>query len=136
MTTVDVNLTAVVVAGVVNMIIGSVWYSKLLFAKQWMKGIGKTEAQIKQGSNPSMYAYMFVGALVMAYVLAHFVGYAHATTTMDGAITGFWAWLGFVATTFLGLKVFEGRSWNLYWINVGYYLVALMSMGAILAVWH
>ncbi len=133
MTTVSVNMVAVLVAGVADMIIGAIWYSKALFAKPWMKALGKTQAEIK--AKPTMYVYMFAGALVMAYILAHFVAYTNSTTAMDGAITGLWAWLGFVATTFLGLKVFEDRSWELYIINVGYYLVALVSMGAILAVW-
>src|ERR1051326_2969635 len=135
MTAVAINNTAVVVAASINMLIGWVWYSMPVFGRQWMKQIGKTEAELKATAKPAMYLFMLVAALIMACFLAQFVGYANATSAVEGAMVGFYTWLGFVATTFLGLKVFENRSWELYWINVGYYLFALLAMGALLAVW-
>lgn len=131
---VEINYVAVVIAAVLNMAIGFFWYSKALFAKQWMKAIGKTEAEIKAGGNNAAYGLTMVGALVMAWVLSFMVDYADAFTAVDGAKLGFLVWLGFVATTYLSLKVFEGRSWELYWINAGYYLVSLVATGAVLAV--
>lgn len=135
MMTVFVNYWAVIVAAISSMVLGYVWYGPL-FAKAWMKEIGKTEAEIRKNAKPSMYGFTFVGALVTAYVLAHFVYYAGATTAANGALTGFWAWLGFVATSMLSIKIFENRSWNLYAINTGYYLVMFIIMGIILAVWQ
>jgi hypothetical protein len=78
---------------------------------------------------------MVVSSLVMAYVLAHFVSYALAVTAIDGARTGFWIWLGFVAPVSLGITMFEKRPWDWYFINIAYYLVVLMVTGALLAAW-
>jgi hypothetical protein len=54
-------------------------------------------------------ALAFVGSLVAAYVLAHFVRYTSAETAAGGAKTGLWLWLGFVVTTNLNTVFFEFR---------------------------
>ena len=99
--------------------------------------MGKSEAELeemKKGA-PRAYALSFLGAVVMSYVLAHIADYTQVTTVAAGAQAGFWLWLGFVVTTNLASVVFEGRPTGLYLINAGYYLVTLVVMGAILAVW-
>jgi hypothetical protein len=135
MPSVEVNFWAVLLAAVANMLIGSVWYSKAMFATKWMALIGKTEDEIRSSSASTAYIGMTVGALVMAYVMAHFVNYAGAATVTDGAAVGFWAWLGFIVTTKASDVLFEGRPKGLFAINAGYFLVALPVMGAILAAW-
>jgi hypothetical protein len=50
-----------------------------------------------------------------------------------GALLGFKLWLGFVATTALINRVFQGGSMRLYVIDMGYHLVGLVVAGAILA---
>lgn len=131
-----INYWAVIASVVASMIIGFLWYGPL-FSKAWMKEVGKSEADMKKtDSMGSMYALTTLAALVEAYVLAHFIGFVGADTIALGAATGFWAWFGFVATSFLSMSLFEGRSWKLYFINVGYHLVVLLVMGVILSGWR
>ena len=135
---VTINYAAVLVAAVAGMVLGALWYSPLLFGKMWMSLSGITDKQIGEAKKKGMtksYILAFVGTLVMAYVLAHFVDYTQATTLAGGLQAGFWIWLGFVATTFLGMVLWEGKPWKLYFLNVAYYLVELLLMGAILASW-
>ncbi len=138
MPTVDINLWAVLVAALANMVLGFYWYSPAGFGKAWMKESGMTEAKInaskKKGMNAS-YFLALVSAFVMAYVLAHIIDFAQATTLVEGLQAGFWCWLGFVATVGTGMVLWDGKSWKLYGIIMGYYLVALLVMGAILATW-
>jgi hypothetical protein len=131
---VDVNLMAVLLCGVASMVIGFVWYSKVLFGATWMKLSGISEAQIKKANSnmPMLYGTMFIASLVMAYVLAQFAKYAGALSLTDGVIAGFWAWLGFVATTMLTGVLYEGKPLKLYFITAGYQLVTLVVMGMIL----
>lgn len=131
---VDVNLMAVLVCGIASMVIGFVWYSKALFGNTWMKLSGVSEADMKKANSnmPMLYGTMFIASLVMAYVLAHFAKYAGALTLTDGMVAGFWAWLGFVATTMLTNVLYEGKPVKLYLINAGYQLVTLVVMGMIL----
>ena len=58
-----------------------------------------------------------------------------ARTAAQGAAVGFFNWLGFVVVATLGSVTFEKRPLQLYLINNGYLLLALLIMGAALAVW-
>lgn len=51
-------------------------------------------------------------------------------------MTGFWIWLGFVVPVMAGDTLFAKKPMGLLWIGAGYYLVQLLVMGAILAVWQ
>ena len=130
----SVNILAVVVAVVANMVLGMLWYSKALFAKQWLKLIGKSEAQLK-GAQQAMGLAVLV-SLVEAYFLAVLINNLGANTLLGGAKVGGLVWLGFIATTMLNEVIFEGRSSKLYQIQVGYQLVSFVIMGALLAVIH
>ncbi len=132
----SVNFLAIIVAAIVNMALGFVWYGPLL-GKQWMKLSGRTKESMEKEKKdmPMVMASLFVGALVTAYILALFIKYAGATTFEIGAKIGFMAWLGFVATTMLADVLYEKKNKQLAAINLGYNLVALLTNGAILAVW-
>ncbi len=132
-----VNFVAVVAAAVVAFVTGMIWYGPL-FGKAWMKLSGISEkdaAKGKKNSNmPMLFAVQFVTALVTAYVLAMFVGFVGATTAVGGAMVGFWAWLGFLATASLGMVLWEGKPMELYLLKNGHLLIELVLMGLILAV--
>ncbi len=135
---VSLNLWAVLAAAAANMVLGSLWYGPF-FGKAWMKGMGwdpnmKPTPEMKKAMGKSM-GVMALTSLLMAYVLAYFVQYSAAITWMDGAQTGFWAWAGFQLTFIIQTVIFERKNKTVATINAAYQLVALMGMGAILAVW-
>jgi hypothetical protein len=76
-----------------------------------------------------------IGSALMAFVLVHAVHYAGAQNWAQGAAVGFFNSLGFVAVATLGSVTFEKRPLQLYLINNAYLLLALLLMGAVLAVW-
>lgn len=134
---VSINYLAVLVCGIVHMVLGALWYSQLFFGKLWMKALGKSEDEIKEMRKGVWKAYLFsfMGALVMAFVLAHIIDYAQTDSIAGGLQGGFWVWLGFVITTSMAGILFEGRPKGLYFIYNGYQLVSLLIMGMILAIW-
>lgn len=134
---VDINILAILACGILFMIVGALWYSSLLFGKPWMKAMGKSQEEIRDMQRGVWKSYIvsLLGALVMAFVLAHVIGYVEADTALEGARTGLWMWVGFVITTSLGGILFEGRPKPLYYIYNGYQLVSLVLMGIILALW-
>jgi hypothetical protein len=134
MTSVDVNWWAVIAAAVVNMAVGAAWYSPQLFGKQWAKVLGKKMDDM--GDANIGYAVTTIGALVQAWIFVHFIRYAGALTFARGAMIGFWLWLAFVAMVMATNIVFEGRSWKLWQINAGYFLVVLVINGGLLAAWR
>ena len=118
----DVNWVAVIAAGIASMVVGFVWYGPL-FGKMWMKMSGKKEMEDKS-QMPKTYAIMFIASLVTAYVL----------TVLGGSLqTAFWVWLGFQATLLLHSVLFEGKSWNFYFLNAGHQLVSLLAMSWVLS---
>ena len=133
---VTINYWAVLVSGVVCMVIGSLWYSPLLFAKLWCKSAGVTESDMKGANMGQAYVLMFLGSLVMSWTLAHLIAYAGMGTVTGGAVMGIVIWGGFMLTSSLASPLFERRSWMLYVINNLYHLVQLVAVGAILGSWH
>ena len=134
---ISINYWAVLVAAIAAMAIGFLWYGPL-FGKQWMQLAGLSEKKLKGAKQKGMgktFVIAFVSTLIMTYVLAHFVDYVEAKTITDGAVLGFWLWIGFFAPTQLGIVLWEGKPLNLYLINTLHYLVVLVVMSSILAVW-
>jgi hypothetical protein len=129
----DINWLAVAVAAAVQMGLGALWYSPLLFARPWMRAVGKTEEELTGGGVG--YAIAAVAAVVTAVVLAHVVDWAGADGLLTGLLTGLVVWLGFVWPVLTVNTWFGGRSRELWAIDSGYPLVALMLMGALLALW-
>jgi hypothetical protein len=138
---VPINYLAVLVSAVVMMVLGALWYGPI-FGKQWARMMGFTPEKMAEAQKRSMaksYILMALGALVMSFVLAHAVIFANAYLNMGGAsaglAVGFANWIGFIAPVSLGTVLWEGKSWKLWMINSGYYLVGLLIIGVILAVW-
>ena len=133
---VTINYLAVLVAAISTMIVGSLWYSPLLLGKLWMKHSGVTEHEAKNTNMAKTYGIMFLGSLVMCFVMSHFIDYVGAKDASAGATAAIWLWLGFVVTVGVGGVLFEKKPWALYLINMGYQLVSMVIVGAILAVWQ
>ena len=132
----SINLPAVFVAAVTGMVVGALWYSPWLFAKPWLRAVGKSDADIKKANMLGAYLMSFLALLLCAYVLAHIIAYTGALDAVDGVQAGVWAWLGFVLTTTGTNALFEGRPKNLFLINVAHHLVVFLAMGAILGAWQ
>ena len=131
---ITINWLALIVAVLLRMALGAVWFSPLLFLKPWLAVSGVSEAQMKEGM-PKALAVDLVGTVIMAFVLVHAVKYAGAQGVGQGAAVGFFNWLGFVAVVTLSGTIHEHRPLKLWLIANGYLLLSLLIMGAILAAW-
>ncbi|MCP4565994.1 MAG: DUF1761 domain-containing protein [FCB group bacterium] len=134
MESVIINYWAVLVATVVYYVLGGLWYSPLLFGKSWMKLVNLTEEDCKKGAGMA-YVVSFIASFLMAYILAYIIHFAHAITAFRGAETGFWCWLGFVATVTTANMMYSKKPFKLHLIDILYPLVGLLIMGAILGGW-
>jgi hypothetical protein len=130
------NHWALLVSALILWFLGAIWYSPVLFAKPWMALLkidpSKTNSKTMV---PGMIA-SFIGDLILSLVLAHIVYWSGADSCGWGAFIGFLVWLGFFAAPNLPQGVYEGRPFKLFAINNGYWLVGLMIVGALLAVWR
>jgi len=127
----NINLLAVLMAGIAHMLTGLVWFSPGLFGNDWMKLTGK---DLKPASQ-----WLFIGALghlVIAFVLAFLINLAGATTLMGGIAVGVLIWVGFIVTLEIGELIWEKIPFRLFLLRIGNHLVALSIAGAILGVWR
>jgi hypothetical protein len=135
---VPVNYWVLLVGIIINVVLGALWYGPMMFQKPWMRMSGFTHDSMKHNQKVSMgtaYALMTLGSIIMAYTLWHVIAFGSAYTHMTGVSSGlqgaFWSWLGFIAPATLGTVLWEGKPWKLWMINSGYYLVALLLVGAL-----
>jgi len=133
-----VHYPAVIVAGLIQFFVGWLWYG-MLFTTPWIEATG-VSMEAAQSSSGGQMAAMYVGSLaaflVAYYVMAHFVSSTKSTTAGQGMQTGFWLWLGFVATTLFVNILYTMKPLTLWLIDAGYWLVCMLAGGALLAVWR
>jgi|SRR3989344_4496687 len=131
-----INYLAVLVAAIAAHVLGFLWYGPL-FGKKWMQLMKLTDKDKEKAKQKGMATAMvgsFLSTLVMAGVLAFLVDLAGASVA-NGLMLGFLTWLGFLATSQMGMVFWENKPWALYMLQTGHYLVSLLVMGAILGVW-
>jgi hypothetical protein len=129
------NHWALLVSALFLWFLGAAWYSPALFAKPWMAGLGISPDHPKKGLALGMVSSL-IGDLFVALILLHFILWSGATTWLTGAFVGFLCWLGFFAAIQWPQGIYESRPLRLFVINGGYWLVGLLLVGALLAVWR
>ncbi|MEX0853457.1 MAG: DUF1761 domain-containing protein [Bauldia sp.] len=129
-----VSWLAIIVAAVVKFLIGWGWYAPPAFGKQWQELSKVSPEQMRSGLAAAIVVQV-IGDLIMAYVLARFIGHYGLPGFAGGAFIGAMAWLGFVATIMVGSIFYERKPPMLIAINAGYVLVGLVVMGAIIGAW-
>jgi Protein of unknown function (DUF1761) len=130
-----INWLAFAAAAVARVIIGMAWYSPIAFGPAFAKATGRSNAEIMAGL-PLSIASDVIGALAMAFVLAHLVLFAYARTWLAGLEIGLFCWLGFIVVSQFGLVMYERRSLRLFLISTAQWGVVLAVMGAILGAWR
>jgi len=127
------NYLAILVSALSTFLLGGLWYSPAAFGKAWMRENGFTEESMKGANMIKIFGISILLAIISAINLAMFMG-PESDPTM-GALWGFLAGAGWVAT-FVGMHyLFERKSFMLFLINAGFSVVALTIMGVILAAW-
>jgi hypothetical protein len=134
MESVDLNWAAIIVAALVPMVLGALWYSQALFVEPWLRAVERTKEEL--GGAWLGYVLSAIAALLMSYTLARIVRWAEVDDLWNGALVGLLVWLGLVATVLAATTYFGGRPRRLWVINAGYQLVALVLVGAIHGVWE
>lgn len=125
----DVNIGAVLVAAIANIVLGTIWYSSSLFGKVWMK---HSHINPSKGHMKAAYIGGFVTSFVTAFVLLYLFQYFGVGQMAEASFLAFVFWLGFYATTGLGSVLWEKKPVRLYLVHAGYSLVSLQVMSSIL----
>lgn len=136
------NIVAILVSALVCFIVGFLFHGPFL-GKTWMKLAGITPTgneKLKDMWKQMVWNYL--ANVLMAIVLSGVFWIAFTSPLMGdrtwfrGAIIAAWLWLGFIVASSSMDVIWMGRSYKLWLFEVVASLVAIMSMGAVLAVWQ
>lgn len=121
------DIVAVVVATVVGMGVGAIWYGPLL-GKAWQEETGLTDEKI---ADANMGLIMGTAAVLELVAAIFFVFMAHNGSALNGVQLGAMASMFFAIG--LGINyLFERQSMKLYLINIGYMSLVFILMGLII----
>lgn len=122
-------------AGVAALVIGFLWYHSKTFGNTWMRGVGMTEEKFESGNMAVRYGLTFLMAVILSVFVAFFAG-GHEEKVLSRfqhfAFHG--AQLGGVVVMpiVVIISLFEQLDFKTIAINVGYWIVTLAAMGAIM----
>lgn len=132
---VEINVLALVLAVIVNMVWGILWYSPVMFGAKWTKLTGKK--MDGQGMN-IMDMFMALGvALVLAIGLNSVLQYSEIMSGLSQWVNvlavGFMTATAFSATTLANEVLWEGKRRQLAFLNYMHLLTTNILMCAVLA---
>lgn len=158
-----INWLAMLVATLVTLPVGFIWYNKKVFGTVWMRESGVTEESAKNANMLKVFGLTLLFSFMLAFflppIVIHQVGalqltggdeaaalpsyhafikdYAHSFRTFKhGALHGAMAGI-FLILPAMGINAqFERKSWKYVLINAGYFIVCLGLMGGILCAWE
>lgn len=127
----QIELIPVLLAAVLNMIVGYTWYSPWMFGSQWSKLSGISQEAMKKKRWAPLYS--FATGLTVAYFIAFFQNLATISNVSDGMLFAGLLWLGFSASTGISAVIWEGKPFKLFLINASGSLVGYLVMGGVIA---
>ncbi len=133
------NLWPIVVSSVVAFGIGALWYSPILFGREWMALTRLDDADLEASRARGMWKYyvtQLVATLVMFAVVTFFISETGSRTALDGAFIGFLSWVGFTLTEATGSLLWDKKPFKLVLIQIIGTLVSLVIGGAIIGAWR
>jgi|SRR5580704_3856732 len=130
-----VNWAAIVLAGVVDWLLGAVWFTA--FAKQWRAGLRMAPEELQAYmSHPNYWPYLIalLCSILMAYAIARLVGHSQTHGLFRGITVGILVGLA-AAVAMITEMVFEIRAGSFILISAAYPLLGCVLMGIIIGVW-
>jgi len=129
------NIVAHLLAGVAALIIGFLWYHPKTFGTAWMRGVGMTDEKMGSGNMALRYGLTFLMAFVISVYIAYFAS-GHEEKVLSRfqhfAFHGFQLGGVVVMPIMVIISLFEQLNFKTIAINVGYWIVTLTAMGAII----
>lgn len=134
----SINWFSVLLASLVPMTLGFVWYNEKVFGKAWMDSLGITREDAKKANMAMMFSTSFIMSFLVAFFLIFNVDGPGQEGQYDsfghGAFHGLLMGLMIAAPVIITNGVFEMKKWKTLLINSGYWILSLVLMGGILDV--
>ena len=130
-----VNFLAVIVAAFTAFVVSGLWYSPLLFGKQWLRLRGIAPDAVPKMRPPEVIGEI-LRTIIIAGVLAHFVVVIGISGFCGALSLALWIWVGFYAMILVGSVLHDKVAWKLAAIHAGDGLVRIILMTIIISIWR
>lgn len=132
----DFDLIPVILAGLSSIVIGSLWYSPMLFGSYYIKIMGWDNKKTKKTTSSATPSYIIstIASLFTAVVLNTFITRVGITDVFSGLELGFLVWLGISAPVMLSNFLWGDNRWGLFYLNVSFQLIQVLAMTTILII--
>ncbi|WKL47539.1 DUF1761 domain-containing protein [Flavobacterium pectinovorum] len=157
----EINFIALLLAAIVTLVVGFIWYNPKVFGTIWMKENNLTQEELRTGNMLKIFGLTYIFSVMITMTLmsltihqsgaigmiggppminsakpsfhSFMADYGMAYRTFKhGALHGFISGL-FFAFPVIGINgLFERKSWKYIFIHAGYWLVTLTLMGGII----
>jgi hypothetical protein len=131
----NINWLAIIVAAILNFVLGGLWYSTLLFGKAWQTENKLSDEDLKKGNMARIFGFSFLWSVIMAVNLGMFLA-DPGTDVVWGLSAGFLTGFGWVSMAIFTIGLFERRSTRYMLINAGYMTVSFSVMGLVIGAWR
>ncbi len=159
----EMNYWAMIVAALVTLVVGFIWYHPKVFGTAWMHAAGLTEEELKTGNMLKIFGFTIILSLMMTMVIMALVVHQTGAYGMvggmpsDETLPSFQVFMddygmafrtykhgalhGFITGLFFAFPInainglFEHKSAKYIFINSGYWILTLTIMGAIICGW-
>ena len=125
----NINRVGSIAGAVAAMAIGSAWYSPWLCGNRWQALIGKAPEEM--GNPVTAMAVAALMFLVMGFGMSWII--PNESSVGIGMMWGFIGFWGFALPATVINGVFERRPWSLMAIYLGYLLVTMLVMAAVIS---
>ncbi|SDQ78547.1 Protein of unknown function [Chryseobacterium soldanellicola] len=160
---VQINFWAILVAALVPLIMGFIWYNPKVFGIVWMKEAGLTEEKMQGGNMGFVFVFAFILSLFVAFFLQMVTIHQYGAMGMMGgdemnAKPSYFAFMkdygmayrsfghGALHSFIMGIffvfpltainAMFERKSWKYTFINTAYWTLTITIMGGIVCGWY
>jgi len=156
----EINFIALLLAALVTLVVGFIWYNPKVFGTIWMRENNFTQEQLKTGNMLKIFGLTYIFSLMITMTLMSLtihqsgaVGMVGGPPLLDTAKPSFAAFMadygtayrtfkhgalhGFISGLFFALPIvginglFERKSWKYILIHAGFWTVILTLMGGI-----
>jgi len=160
---VQINFMAILVAALIPLFMGFLWYNPKFFGNVWMRESGLTEDKLKGANMAKIFILSFIFSVMIGmflqFVTIHQFGalgmiggdenlakpsytafmndYGKAYRSFGhGALHSFMAGVMFIFPLIAINGMFERKSWMYVFINSGYWIITVTLMGGVICGWY